>query len=69
MANDRIYQEPVEAVIEPSDQKARLYQEPAEAVISPTDQKARVYQLAVEAVYPSSNPTGATGRSWGYVLG
>lgn len=69
MANDRLYQEPVEVIISPTDQKARLSHVPVEAVVSPTDQKARTYQLVVEVVYPASNPTGATGRAWGYVLG
>ena len=70
MANDRIYQEPVEAVIAPTDQRARLYQAPAEVLILPSDQEARLSQLVVEVLYPSSNPVGgATGYSFGYIIG
>ena len=64
MANDRLYQAPVESVISPTSGKARTYQAPVESVISPTSGKARTYQLAVEAVYPSSNPTTVIGRAF-----
>ena len=69
MANDRLYQEPVEAVIQPDNAKARLSQEAVEVVVLPTDAKARLSQIVVEAVYPSSNPTGGTGYAWGQIIG
>lgn len=50
----RMAQEPVEAAVLPTDQKARIAQEPVEVVVLPTDQKARLAQLPVEvAVQPS----------------
>lgn len=62
MANDRIYQAPVEGVIAPTDEKARVSQAPVEAVLAPTSQKAQIAQMVVEAIYPSSNPTTPLGR-------
>lgn len=50
MANDRVSQLPVEAVVAPTSQKARVSQEPVEAVVAPTNQKARLSQEPVEAV-------------------
>lgn len=61
MANDRIYQEPVEVIVSPTSGAARLSQEPVEAIVSPTSGKARISQVAVEAIYPSSNPTTPLG--------
>lgn len=48
----RMSQEPVEAVILPTDARARLSQEAVETVILPTDAQARVSQIVVEIVAP-----------------
>lgn len=70
MANDRVYQVPVEAVVLPDTQAARVSQVAAEAVILPDTQSARLSQIVVEVVYPSSNPvTPATEPGWSYVIG
>jgi hypothetical protein len=50
MANDQLYQGPVEVVVSPTDGDARTYQEPVEVVVLPTDADAQTYQLAIEVV-------------------
>jgi hypothetical protein len=47
---DRISQVGAEAIILPTDQKARASQVGAEAIILPTDQKARASQAGAEVV-------------------
>ena len=64
MANDRISQEPVEAVILPTSGKARTSQEAVEAVILPTDAKARTSQLAVEAIVENIVAAGTKMRAY-----
>lgn len=60
MANDRLTQLPVEAVIAPTNAKARATQEAAEVVIAPTSAKARQTQLIAEVVIlPSFEYTDA----------
>lgn len=55
MANDRLYQLPVEAVVSPTDTKAQVSQEPVEVVVAPTDTKARVSQFVVEAIVANTD--------------
>lgn len=60
MANDRISQLPVEALVSPDSGKARTSQEPVEALVSPTSAKARVSQEPVEALV---SPTSGKART------
>lgn len=50
MANDQLYQLPVEALVAPTSQMAQVYQAVAEVLLAPTSQMARLHQLAVEVV-------------------
>lgn len=58
MANDRLSQLPVEALVSPTDAEARVSQEPVEVLVSPTTAKARSSQVVVEVLVKLSDTNG-----------
>ena len=49
-APSRVYQDPVEVIVQPDTAKARIYQDPVEVIALPDTAQARVYQLPVEVL-------------------